>query len=667
MNKIYTIIILFFLLPISALSQIQPYCQAGNNGVYIFAGTEIANNFNYRFQRAITGQQNWENIAITNFPEDYKTFENRLKTFSLETEQNNAIGSVALNNRIFNKLAESSSTDSLEFNAGNPMHLFACGNLWFDNTAKKGVNYQYRIQKIDNDEKELNTLKEFSNVYYPGSFECAKIKAAGIEIIDFKVHAKFRLIKNDKLKNFIVYRGLYLYQKFEIISTTNSIELEGEELIIDVKDENAMGKVAYSYVLVPVDIYGNNGSASDTLHLYNVVGNEIQNSVNNFKAESDEKNGSIVLSWAKLLNPKEIVSIDIYKSDVYDGVYSKLSSLQSTEITYTDKQVEPIKTYYYNIILNGVYERSVPSVRVIGMLKANKENNMPPQNFNAELIENNIVKLSWTKIEKDSRGYYLYKSNSANVLPQLVGDIVLFDSSSITVFDTLSTLSESENYYYAVADVNTSYAISPMSEIEKVRVFITKLPIPSILEVKEINNSVSVIWQDYRLQNTAVGGYNIYRINTTKNESQWQKLNTETIDLTTQLYEDKTIERGNSYNYALQCVGFMENNLSSIGEAKNIKILADEIPMVKNVKAFASSNAVIFSWDTPLDNTIKAIKIYRATEGNKPQLIATLGAKTETYTDSNLKVGLYTYYIVIENNKNMENINPESIEINIEK
>ena len=65
---------------------------------------------------------------------------------------------------------------------------------------------------------------------------------------------------------------------------------------------------------------------------------------------------------------------------------------------------------------------------------------------------------------------------------------------------------------------------------------------------------------------------------------------------------------------------------------------------VSNIKVFSSGKTVELRWNNPVGQKSQSIKIFRSLQGNPPQLIATLTADVEAYSDKDVASGNVYYY-----------------------
>ncbi len=244
-----------------------------------------------------------------------------------------------------------------------------------------------------------------------------------------------------------------------------------------IADESVVDKAQYSYYLIPFDYYGNDAKSTDTVNVYNGNAGMIPSLVTRFRRISREKGKDIRLSW-QLDNTEDIVSIDIYKALVYDGYYTHIASVAPGDTDFIDRNVLPVTSYYYSLVLNTAYGRTYPSVRIPVINKAGKSNDFPPANLKA-IREGNTVSLSWEQAGKDIRGYYLYRSGSFTGQMQVVTGIIVNSDSIVRYVDTLAQVTDSPVLIYAVASVNSSENISPLSSRVSVTNMPDRMPIPT--------------------------------------------------------------------------------------------------------------------------------------------------------------------------------------------
>ncbi len=642
-------------------AQNEAYAKGTAQGNFIFCGDALPKSFSYLIERK--SETAWDTLAILNFPNSKEAFlvdalQYKAAMYNaISMDENTILG-------VWEKLNKNQTLDSAYAYAINNAIICATGNGFIDATAKANIKYDYRIAQIqDGKVKEEKTFKAIS---FPGAKCNANLIPYSINLIDQIVNVDFHLVEGGNMAGCKVYRSYYLRSNYEPIDALVTYRKEGLKNLVSVRDENAIAKVAYSYKILPFDNLGNPSEMSEAIHLYNVEPKTIQASVNGLTSKSLTKEKAIEISW-NAIKTNDVTSIEIFKSDRYEGNYTKVMSLMSNQDKYIDKNVEPIKTYYYTLILNGKFESSIPSARVSGMLEASEENLLAPQNVNISKINTKVVVISWNRVEKDTRGYYVYRSFNSEV-PEKHSDFILSDSNSLVFYDTIKS-NESGFYTYAVVDVNTSYKMSPLSEVVKLTFETTELPLVTNFKVGKIDGKVMLIWDNMRLKDNQITGYNLYRKRVGGDDNviqDWQKINSMPIPYDKNLYIDHEVNIGISNYYSIETIGLSDD---IIGDRSNPIVFAENVewplsPM--NIQVYQTGTEVTLQWNPPMDKAVTKIKIYRAQKNETPVLLQSIINNENRFIDRNVKKGnTYFYFVVSENRDGLESKNPEALGVNI--
>ncbi|RZL61619.1 MAG: hypothetical protein EOO93_12900 [Pedobacter sp.] len=544
----------------------------------------------------------------------------------------------------------------------------ASGNAWFDATADSSINYTYKVQII-NRKDEVLTENESKVTAYPAKPFATEIIPLSLKSVNGTMLGEFELVNAGLMKSCKVFRSYYLRSGFE--------EIQGEPLFVDrdgkkiiqITDRTAVPKVPYTYAVIPVDAAGNFGNPSADLKAFNVVDNTIVPSVINFNTTSLETEKAIKLTW-DIKDSKDIISIDIYKSKTYDTGYTKVASLAAKETSFLDTDVKPVETYYYAVTLHGAYEVSPSSPRVPGILKASNKNDFSPQNLSL-VQDKNLVHLKWQRVEEDTRAYYVYRGNGANGKMEQISKLIITDSTNISYTDTLSQAAQAGIYYYAVADQNTSYAISQLSD--KVIAYhkgINALPIPYNVVVRQANDGIlQVIWPNMRAESGYINGYKLYRRAKSidgKQEEALKQIGDNVISSTVNSYTDSTAKDGMVYYYSVKTVDDDQTTLSSPSLEAGITIQPIKINGVANVQIFSNDKAITVKWNNPIADDIKAIKVIRSAEGKEDEEIASLPPTISAFSDTKIiKGNTYYYQLQVENKQGKKSKMTDAVGVKI--
>jgi len=619
--------------------------EAGPDGVWVMMDLSSGTKNNYTILRK-SAKRDYERVGKLLPPKSEAEMEARF--FDLEALNLNMPARLneKQQKRLWRVIQKNAHLDSFAPYVNNYPALYAAGLAWYDAEANKG-DYSYKVVRSDNNGRELDT-KETNAVKVPGSgpnvsFILKEMKNAdNVNTLEYEVPNIFTMI------NVRVFRSFYQRTGYEMINPDVFFTKIKEGYRMTITDYTAASRVPYAYYVVPMDAAGNLGTKSIDVKMYSVPQNTIPPSVTKFKTSSDNEKKAIRLRWS-LSDASQVVSIDIYKGIVYDGKYFKVASMKPHDTVYYDYQVNPVATYYYTIVLNGMYETSPTSPRISGMLEGVNGNFLPPQQVQAQMTEKGPV-ISWTRAETDTRGYFLWRG---------VGDVsdlkkikqILSDSVNNLYIDTLPDIKEDSRIYYALTDINTSYNEGPMSDIATcvARTEASLPPPDTIFVYHQSEGNVRIIWKPMGLKFGRVHGYNIYRYYTDENgkeaEGSLIKLNSTMLNYELNQFVDSTMTVGKRWVYFVRCVGEAEDELSKKSPEVIYVYEGSSFLNVSNVLVFPQEGSVKLLWNNPVGDALTDVEVWRSESGKEPKLIKKLGAKTEEYTDSGLKSGnTYFYY-----------------------
>jgi len=665
----FTVLLPFYVVVVNAQNNTMS-THAGPKGIWILCGNQLPKDFTYRVFRQ-KNKEGWIKQTDISFPKNKE---------ELQAEMMSAQGLSGLNNGPMSetrlKLNWERLTDPVVLNSPIEMQdnyplRQANGTAWFDAAADSAASYTYKVQLIGKkDEVISESISKQAST--PGKSPEADIAPLGIKSVNGSIIGEFNIAKKGGMNACKVFRSYYLRKGFEEIPGEPIFLIRDSVLILQFTDKTAVEKVPYTYVIQPIDPAGNVGAFSQEMSVFNVADNTIVPSVVNFRTSSAEKEKAIRLSW-KLKDTTDVVSIDIFKGDYYDGDYVKIASVAPADTAYLDHYANPVETYYYTIRLNGNYEKSPTSPRVSGMLKASRDNYFPPQHL--RIMQNkNVINLAWERNEDDTRAYYVYRSIAGTQQMQQIGSIIITDSATVFYTDTLPTNARPGLYAYAVADQNTSYAISDLSKPVFANIQgAAPLPIPHGLKVlNAAKGSLQVIWPDMLLESPFISGYKLYRransIDGTIIEPV-KPMNEALLDPQTNIYTDTTARPGMIYYYSLRTVSGDEATMSSPSLEAGITIQPTVVNGIANVRVFLSGKTVAVKWNNPIGDDLKSVRVIRSTDASEEtEEIAGLSATAESFTDTKVTAGVtYYYQLQIENKQGKKSRMTDAVGIKIYK
>ncbi|MDP9076348.1 MAG: hypothetical protein M3O71_02900 [Bacteroidota bacterium] len=627
---------------------------AGPKGIWVICGDVLPKNFSYAISRQKSnGDCPWVKVANTQMPASKEDLQanilNTEKVSGMDIAPLDAGALQSVWQRVTNNVVTNSPPEML-----NDLVLRAAtGTAWYDAAADSATAYRYKIEIAGNASPKV---EDFTNIIkYPISKFATDIRPAVITPSLGGIYGEFKVVDSGQLYKCRILRSYYLHSGFEVIDAKPIFIRRKGSVFISFIDNTAVQKVPYSYSVQPIDAAGNSGFASPEMKAFDVAEKSIAPSVYGLRARSDKKNRALRLGW-KVANNKNITTIDIYRSEVYDGQYVKIASVSPTDTSYFDRLVKPITTYYYSLTINGTYETSPPSARVPGILEAVDENLFPPDNVQLKQDSNKVI-LTWDRNEADTRAYIIYRADSRDGVFKQLASPVISTQLHLSYTDVLQVTTNGITYTYAVADENTSYAISPKSRPVYANTYnFAALPIPNKIMVRKTddNNKLQVFWPDMSAVSSVFMGYAVFKTITVNGKTSTPKqVSARLIPITVNTFIDNDIKTPGIYHYTVRTVGMDKKRMSSASPEGGYTIEEEAGPaQVSNIKLFPSAGSVQISWNNPLGDNLVSIQVMRAPEGKEAQLMATLDAATQAFTDKNVTAGTTYYYTFITKNKN---------------
>lgn len=647
--KRYFILLIFNLIILAAFGQGEAVFT-GPAGMYIKAGKEFPKNFAYRIEIKDNNGL-WQQIRQLTYPQNESEFRTLVMEAAALLPHLNFPSDSEIQHA-WKNAGKGNTVDSLYLDAANPLFYYALGLGAVIRAKPDSKETVLRILKIDN--KTGKTLTE-NELRASGELKPlkTKIKSAGYRASGKEVSIDFEVVEFDRMQDCKVIRGHLFRNDFVEIRAPKIFSKKEGKYFMTVLDDGPLNNMAYSYFVVPFDLMGMTGSPSDTIAVNNVAEKSMTTYFKEFNASSLTEESAIKLSWT-LSNPKNVISVDVYRSNTYDGDYQLIASVSPAETSYTDINVEPVTGYFYQCQFNGNYQKSFPAPRIPAMLHANMPNLFPPNGINAS-VHGNIVHLSWNRQDKDTHGYYLYKGNGFDGEMRLFSRLITSSENSVVYYDTLSISDTTRTLSYAVADVNTSYAISVPSERTTIQIPAGRIPFPTGLSARKTDKNVMLIWDDVMVTNENISGYQVYRSVEDPEGKQIEdrRLLSPGNNLYTHNYFNDSLARpGTTCVYEIRSVGLSPDIRSSFCQAVRLPIPAEVLLPPSNVKLFANGNQVVIQWDEPRGQEIDYILITRIGSDKKVHELRAGSASDNEWTDTGLKSGETYYYQLTTVDKN---------------
>ncbi|HVN06758.1 MAG TPA: fibronectin type III domain-containing protein [Bryobacteraceae bacterium] len=323
-------------------------------------------------------------------------------------------------------------------------------------------------------------------------------------------------------------------------------------------DTTVAGNTTYYYEIVANDTSSNKSVPSDPV---SVATPPAPNAPSNVVATAKSAT-NVTVTWSETIAPNglSISSYKIYRSTSLPVTTNNYVATRTTQ-SYTDTAVVAGTTYYYAISAIDSGNDASPLSNPASVTTPAPPS--APTNVGATANSAAKVTVTWTEtIPTGGLPISTYKIYRSTSLPVTTANYV---ASRTTLSYTDTTVSPNSTYYYAIAAMDSSGALSPLSSPASV----TTPPMPNApTNVSATANSatdVVVTW----METVPTGGlpvttYKIYRSTslpvTTANY---------VASRTTASYTDTTVTGGNTYYYAIaaQDSGGDLSPLSSPGQA----------------------------------------------------------------------------------------------------
>ncbi len=632
----------------------------GINGIFVKLGTQIPKDFKYLLERRTAdSKENWQIIYSSNLPKNLNSLKYLLFRINIKNPFYQQPDSAKIT-YFFNKLNRYNSSDSISFYNGSLLFLEAMGTGYFDTQVEKDTKYQYKVTKIGTDNQRFD-IQITKTVSFPGKEPEYSIEHHKTIVQGSKINLYYYLKGDHKPFGFKVFRQYTLQSPFREIEPITKYFYKNDSLFLYISDIEVAEKLIYRYFVQPHDLLGNKAANSDTIQVSNVKEYSETPLLSTFKSVSLDTKNAIKLSW-RFPNTDNLRGISLYRSERFDSGYKRMVDIPASDTTYIDSRVEPVKTYYYYLIIHGAYGDSPPTSKVAGMLKNSLTLVTPPQSISIRKVKEGN-KISWQRVERGTIGYYIYRGEGYRPEIKQYTDIIRSDSANVSFIDSLVNLREGQAYSYAVVAVNLSNSKSPLSKIVVADPIKPNLPTPLNLQVFQNPNGALLMWEDMAKISSYVCGYKVFR---SVYDEQGKLLEVSKIvnsgkeTAGNNSYLDTTFRRGFKYTYAVKAVG-IENSES--GKSYEVSFYLPKIMPhpPSGLRAFTTHEGVVIQWDTPLAEEIKSYKIYREELGRKTKLLAEVNPKVTNYEDKlpqKLKDYFYTISVVssdgIESNKSEE-------------
>jgi len=622
-----------------------------STGNYIFCGRDLAKNFSWLIEKQ-DARGKWISVAELQAPKN--AAECRARMMSLPAVVASVTGiNEGMTDFVWDKIKSPSATlDSLYFHSADPRWQFVAGAGWFDDGLKTPGTYKYRISRLGGTRSKTET-REVS-LTFPPEASLAEAIPLRYKVNMGYIEISYELSDMQNTAGLKLQRSPYMKNLFSEVTAETMFVQEKGKMVALVRDMDVTSGMIYSYIAVPYDGLGNMGKRSETVNINFVTKPADIGIVTELTVTPQPDKGGNLIKW-DYDNASFVNAIEIYRSTSYNDNYKRVVSLPADQREYFDgSDLQPSITYYYYAVLNNGTGSSLPSARVPAILRGNRENIIPPQDLTASR-SGNVVTLQFRRVGYDIHGYYVYRADGyTSELRQL--PLMLHSTDSLLTYnDTLPVSSRSAVYSYAVASVNTSYNISPVSNRVSVSFSGGRMPVPDRLNALIEDDAVKLVWSDVAALNPSITAYEVFRNTAGEGQTSGPGQLMGTVNFMTNSFTDKQVMPGINYVYRVRCFASDATDMSSFSLPYSVYVPAAGALPPGEVSAIASTRFITLKWTLPVAGDIQSVLVYRAPENGKESLLKTLDGKTETFTDDSAEKGkMYYYFIVIKYKNGLE-------------
>jgi fibronectin type 3 domain-containing protein len=642
------------LLLISVIAPAQTTAGAAQGspyGIFVITGSRIImpekasdKSSGYLIERSGIKDERWNKVALLTAPGRIKDFESSLRYWCGRFPEWADFERIPVAT-LYPVLERTGTTDSLGFYGQLLPVRLAAGVVFLDSTITDTLEYRYRVTEASpaGTGKILfisEPVRIRESTFLGRPFIANKLVSADEVIITSGLDPGFRP------PFYRVFRKKDGDSSFSRINPATVRFIRNDTSFVTVRDtEVEQGKV-YSYYIVPVDYYGRVSVPSGIVRtgIYSFSSIRAPYSIT---TEAVLPAGGIRLRWS-FDTPADIRNLNIYRSTDYDTGYVLLKKISPSDTLFTDMDVEPMRKYYYYLVMEGFFdELSSPGVRVYGIA----ENRLPPQRpviAHAEAIKQG-ARLEMRYFNPDTRSIRLYRRIKGHRDFSPVAVIPAVSGESVSYTDTSSYFTGYTMLSYIAMVENTSYALSPFSDTVSVYPLSVSGPVaPGNLSVTSENVGVNLVWDDIFTTNPAVTGYRVYRRmcdDTGKKKKSFDLAYDGSLKPEVNYFTDTHVAEGSTYEYQVRSVDF-KGTESTAGAIGIITIPLTRPVAPSGMKLLVQDTGIVVEWEEPDQEGISSYRLYRYERGKAPVMIKTTPRGTAEYTDGGaLKGKLYFYYL----------------------
>lgn len=647
--KISCILVIALLQGNSIFSQTKKSAYGGENGVYIMNTLHFANKsfpYNngilYKVERSIENENRFTTIAEYSSPYDFEEFVKNAEKFKYPYETTIDKNEMLL---IWKKFMKTKNVDSIKKSLAFNYIAAGFGVTILDSTAKKNINYSYKISLFD---AAGNTIESTTTnaVSFPEKMTYLQPKFLKQTTDGISVTSIWFTLEKRNPHHFKVFRSNGDNAPFREYAISKSIYQSKDTTFFAFTDKDLNKGTMYRYFISPSNNYGNYNVLSDTILGTNLLGKDAYLPTS-FDAKAIDSLNAIALFW-KLESPFELNAVEVYRGLDFDGEYQKIISLSPEDTLYLDKSIASGQRYFYSLkTVDRLGRTSIFTNKAFAICNG-KEVPLPPIRTIAKATEKG-VDVFWLPNGENIRGYYIYRCDGIEGEFSQISDFIEYTNDSLQHFiDKDELLVNGLTYSYCVKQENNGHLLSEASNFSLVQPFHGKATQKAqmvTLSATSIDKGFLLTW-DLKIPESNMAGISVYR--KSEGENEFKKLNKSPLDLITRSFTDSSITKNKTYYYYISIDDTKGKMVTKTNEA-SITQQDYSLSAPFNLLGSVENGKINFKWENA-SNNLEGFKIYKRTPGQIPVEIAKVDKQTLSYSLAKPNgEELVIYYVVTYN------------------
>ncbi len=608
---------------------------ASPRGIWIFLGSAIPKDEPYLVSREASGQKPFTRSSA---PASREELANRIQHFAPYFQGLAQVDSAGID-RLWSYLQAHDDVSRLPA-VNIPLSHLALGTAVLDTAAtgaKDGASFRYHIQLG-------NASEETQSVTWPPhtSLPAPKlVKSLEGRYDGARVRLRWLVPADSEPAGVLIRRRSEMKGDFAPIPTISGFHALGDTVFAVGRDDQVVPNSVYEYTASLVDHFANPGPSSVPVTVSTFPAGSVP-TVATLHARALGENHQVRLEW-ELVGQSYLRSIEIERSDSFDGPFQRIATLSPETREFLDVVPTANENAYYRIITSGADESAMSAV--VAAMATQGDVPLPPQGVQAESTHESI-RISWRGLGPHILGYYVYRASEGRDWKQ-ISSLIQSDSTSVSYEDTTQTLDGRTTYLYAVRTVSDGYALSEISESASARPPADyTLSTPMNLRARVAADRVQLFWDVSLQRDPTLAAYAVFRRNLP--DGEFAKIFSSRSYAPHQNYgTDSTVTAGASYEYAVQAID-VNGVKSALSSPLSIQIPkpGTSLPSPSGVRATGVAKGIQLSWSQVLDERVVGYRVYRHTAGEPAALIAKPELASGSWMDTTAKQGITYVYAV---------------------